>query len=149
MGEQASKYTDIIERLVNTERPNEELGVRVKCALLAPATAYVEKSSLNGAWVIYDGEWQGQPRCFEYRGIPNEIRLSNPTESIDAAIALVERALPSHTAGMLPGVRGHTWASVRYVSDVEVNTVAEAKAKTPALAILLALFEALELKGAA
>lgn len=139
-----SKYAEIIERLEKATGPSEEIGVRVKCAVLAPDTATVEQSKFNGKWCIFDGEYKGQPRLWQYPKVPNEMRLADPTASTDAALWLAERTLPGQP--MIMGI-GQTeltrpWARIGSWSGCD------AVGSTLPIAILLALFRTIEAKEA-
>lgn len=87
--------TGLVERLEKATAGSAELSARVMCALAAPEGSYVEQSAINGNWCIYDGtEYKGRPRLWEkqqwhrFGGWP-------VTESLDAALALVERCAPN------------------------------------------------------
>jgi hypothetical protein len=85
--------TELIARLENGSGTDQELEARILCAIAAPSGAYVEQSRFNGRWCIYHGEHNGQQTLWEDRKWGNQIRW-NITESLDAALSLVEKMLP-------------------------------------------------------
>lgn len=147
-----TNYSDIIDRLEKATGPSAELGVIIKCALLAPNGAYVEKSKFNGAWCIFHGEHNGKPTLWEYHGIPNDIRLADPTASIDAAIALVERNLPGWVWEDIGqdslGTRGAMVSAGWTCAISDGVDFYQGQARTLPIAILLALFRALQAQEA-
>jgi hypothetical protein len=69
---------------------DRELDALIRCAVFAPATAYVAMSPFNGAWCIYDGETRdGRPRGWEALTLTQVQRLGEFTASLDAAMTLV------------------------------------------------------------
>lgn len=71
------------------------------------------------------------------------------TESLDAALALVERVLPDHSPGVGQNVHHKYWhAYVQRISERDAAPYfsGEADAPTPALALLAAMLKAMEEK---
>jgi len=125
-------YGDIIKRLEGAMGPDRELDWRIADALNIPS-----KWSDSTIW----------PPFMKGSAIDKEIPLFS--SSIDASLALVERMLPdANCCGVEKDANG--WNA--YVSRNSVDTghwLVEAATLTAPLAILLALFRALEAKEAA
>lgn len=129
-----SKYADIIERLRKAEGADAWLS-----NLIAVATGVYPADSIEAiahdVQTIWFHEGHVQDPCPDY------------TASLDAAVALVERMDANHCwrinkysekmACVL--ARGRIWATVGIPGDQE-----EGVGATPALALLIALFSALE-----
>jgi hypothetical protein len=88
--EEVVTLIELAERCEKAEGPDRELDALIRCALFAPAGAYVEQSAINGAWVVYSGgeSRSGRPRLFEHWP-SQEARNGAFTASIDAALTLV------------------------------------------------------------
>jgi len=69
---------------------SQELSAHVVKAAIAPPDTWVEQSPFNGVWCIY--ERPKKPRLWDVKGA---LRGMSVTESLDAALALAERVLPS------------------------------------------------------
>lgn len=134
------RLSDLLAKLESAAGPSEELDAFVRCALFAPVGAYVEQSKFNGAWCVYHGEYNGRSKVYDGpHGFPRGLWLSPYTKSIDAAVGLVEMKRP-----------GWHWEVARdntaMVRDPSCDAFARAdhvcwgnEAKTPALALLIAL----------
>lgn len=137
-------YSDLIARLEKAEGPQQELDARIIAALLAPASATVAQSPINGRWCVFNGEWNGKPRLWE---TPTGFRADHEsvTGSLDAAIALTEKMLP-----------GWGWNVERYGHSCEGTLIEigshpdeadrewSATSHTPAIALLIATLKALQ-----
>lgn len=132
-----TKHSELIARLKALAGPDREVDARIKCALFAPAESYVEQSSFNGEWCIYDGEYGGRPCLFQFPRDLQNFRLARLTGSIDAAVALCERVLP-----------GWIWQVSQLTADVwdGINGGFTAYHKIPAIALLIATLKALDAK---
>ena len=133
-----TKYTDIIERLQKATGPNYALEVDV-FKLVNPE--YADYSQGRGGLI--------HPQDGEDVRVQSNVRAPNYTASIDAAIALVEKILPqANCYGFDKDPHGVT----AYVSRNNVSSghwLKEADAPTAPLALLLALFRALDAQEAA
>lgn len=134
-----SKYADIIERLEKATGPDIELGA----AILTASGTYVleRRGSDRQEWLYPTFQNYGRinPKfCGEYG--------KDPTRYIDTAIALVERMFSPGYYRLeklkgLPDPHHAYWATAGASGEQE-----DAYAPTSPLAILLALFRALEAK---
>ena len=107
------KLTELLAKVEGAAEGSEELDARILCVLLAPETAYVEQSPINGAWCIYvppafvRHPW---PRLWE---TPREFRQDHAsvTQSIDAALLLLDQKLPGWSWGVStePPFHGRTY----------------------------------------
>lgn len=136
-----SKYADIIERLEAAEGPDRELDARVHAA--------ANPDDLDMTNIGYlPGEV-----CAELAGFKGVRSIAAPayTTSLDAAVGLVERMLPQHgrmhskgrlsTDEPLYGVK--LYEHELCVGD-DPFEIAEAEHDNEPIAILLALFHALQ-----
>jgi hypothetical protein len=108
--DQIETLKGLLERVTIAKQSNLELDALILCALLAPETAYVEQSRLNGAWCIYvPNSYQptASPRLWQ-NPMPWRWDHATITGSVDAALALVARVLPGWwvTSG-LRSLSGH------------------------------------------
>lgn len=84
----SEQLADLLARVKAATRPDREIDMRVLCAIACPQNR-VERSRFNGEWCIFDrGErsWENRD-WWRHDGW----RL---TESLDACVAIAERALP-------------------------------------------------------
>jgi hypothetical protein len=79
----------LAERVEGLDGPDRELDALIRCALFAPAGAFIRQSPINGAWCIYETGLNGKERLWEARGLSQLQRLGAFTASIDAALTLV------------------------------------------------------------
>ena len=142
----------LIDRLEKAEKGSQELDARIILALLAPSDAFLEQSKINGRWCIYDGYdrvsrprlWDGAPRYPDDRG---------PSQSIDAAIALAESVLPGWAwwaskidAGSIEST-ARLWVPGDRAESGEEGKEFFTQAKTPVLALCIAILKAVQAKG--
>lgn len=81
---------ELADRVEKLSRPDKQVDAMIRCAVFAPAGAYVEQSRFNGAWCIYHGaNRNGEPLLWERRGLTPEQRLGEFTASLDSAMTLV------------------------------------------------------------
>lgn len=133
-----TEHSELIARLEALTGPDREVDALIKCALLAPAEAYVEQSRFNGEWCVYHGVYGGSPRLFQWpRGFEN-IRLASLTASIDAAVALCERLLPGWN-WVVGKKHGSVWNNGLCISKRAGHAI-------PAIALLIATLKALDAK---
>jgi len=119
--------------------PDRELDVRIRCAIFAPAGAYVEQSQINGAWCVYEIGFSGKPRSWESRGLSQEQRLGSFTASLDAAMTLVPEGYwwtVGHVMGPQMLTRDLFWATCH--SREAQWPYERPTAATPALALCAA-----------
>jgi hypothetical protein len=137
--------TELIAKLEAGSGADQELEARILCAIAAPSGAYVEQSRFNGRWCIYHGEHNGRQTMWEDRKWGNQIRW-NVTESLDAALSLVEKMLPGafyHMAkGKLQATEPMFGAQILFGSE-EILGEAEHNGSLPR-ALLIALLRSLE-----
>lgn len=134
-----TKYIELIARLEALTGPDREVDARINCALLAPVKAYVEQSPFNGEWCIYDGEYGGRPRLFQFPRDLQNIRLASITGSLDAAVALCERVLPGWRYIICP-----IFAEVKHPEKMMLDRYGHGA--NPAIALLIATLKALDAK---
>ncbi len=79
----------LAERCEKASGPDRELDAAIRCAVFAPAGAFVEQSPINGAWCVYEIGYGGKKRSWEGRGLSQLQRLGEVTASLDAAMTLV------------------------------------------------------------
>ncbi|MFN4296761.1 MAG: hypothetical protein ACK4FB_07945 [Brevundimonas sp.] len=140
-GASASIPTELVARLEAASVGSPELSALVVKAALAPADTWVAQSRFNSAWCIY--ERPEKPRIWEVGGA---LRGASVTESLDAAVALVERVLPGAlwTAGSNIYDDAPTGQAEIYMpvpKDFH-DGLGEVTAPTPALALCIALLKA-------
>lgn len=137
-----TKYTDIIERLQNATGPDREIDTSIWMLVTKGATRRHQRvSSATYAWKPYVID-----ETRDAQGVI--IVVPSYTASIDAAIALVERML----SGKVWYVRGKsdgTFFCQLYTSESQRGNDPKANAPSAPLAILVALFRALEAQEAA
>lgn len=86
----AATLLALAERVEALAGPDAETVAQIRCAVFAPSGAYVQQSSINGAWCIYDGQSRdGRPRTWEATKLSHTQRLGDFTASLDAAMTLV------------------------------------------------------------
>lgn len=118
-------YKDIIERLSNAEGPDRKIDIAIG-KLLPPER------------IESDGSWHEEN---------DMVRFPVVTASIDASLALVGRMLPGWARGFDAGPKTIIAFVDRHdFSDRMFGAKYTAEAPTAPLAILLALFKALEAK---
>ena len=123
-----SKYEDIINHLEKAEGPSHEID-----AIIVSMDGFQIKRERNRAWRYGDRNTQ------KWYNIPSY------TASLDAAVALVERMLPGWTIANIGQDDGKTWhAELRKGHKTSYSTVKLAGAAVSAIALLLALFRALQ-----
>ena len=142
--------TDLITRLSKLDAPDREVDAEIWLIELQSA----EGDPFGGYGLAedwryeYEAEEDGSVIQYARNGqLMHKIgRRSSPafTASVDAAIALAERVLPEHKAGFRPGIEDKVWATIYYVSPVEVQEVEWGVASTAAIALLVALLRAKE-----
>lgn len=135
-----SKYADIIKRLEEADGPDRALDAHILV-------------SVNGVTMHKDSDPSEGIFAFWQDGVcHNCTRWDELTASIDAAVALVELMLPGWfwrcgRTSLFP----NGWAFLaKHAPDHcdrgDEFAAADGKAQTPAIAILLSLFRALEAK---
>lgn len=162
------KYADIIERLEKTEGPDRWLDARIDAALRI-GTEKMRGTGYEWAWSNFP-VWHHHTQSAGMCGVMHDngdLGLiwdsEQLTASVDASLALVDRLLPDHapsiqkppksTLGAL-GVSGPVWGSSMIPDEMSVDEAqlmlesgrGVETAPTAPLAILLALFKALEAK---
>lgn len=83
------RLISLAERVEKASGPDRELDALIRCAVFAPATAYVRQSPINGQWCIYEVGPSGKERSWEARGLTLEQRLGSFSSSLDAAMSLL------------------------------------------------------------
>lgn len=151
-----SQYTDIIERLNSATGADREIDARI-CVIdglefgFCDGVTYRCRECCNGIEPPTDGcdnpvglhdERTSYPREWQ-----DDERLPRYTSSVDACIALIERVLPGYRWSV------NQWTEITFKGVVRIQTssiveLEVGKAKTPAIALLIALFKVLEAKEA-
>jgi hypothetical protein len=145
---------ELRERIGRLTSGDREVDMLVMCALAAPADCWVEQSRINGAWCIMRKDSRDRPASWEWRnGQTNWWRNDEwpVTSSLDAALALVERAIPDCNTWSIEKVPAHGKKQKRdeYEAYLSRNYVgaghwaAMAVSVTPALAVVSALLDRL------
>lgn len=80
---------ELAERCEQATGPDRELDALIRCAVFAPAGAFVKQSPINGEWCVYEVGYNGKERSWEPRGLTYEQRTGSFTASLDAAVTLV------------------------------------------------------------
>lgn len=135
---------DLLERLRGATGPDRELDGAIVLALGGPPETALPFQA-DVAWTYRGGgEWfTPSPRSI---GLDIVWKCPPYTASLDAALALVEAKLPGVSPAVGQNVHHGYWhARLSKVGDEDGPfTVGEADAPTPALALLIALLEALK-----
>lgn len=84
-----AELSALASRVEGLKGPDREVDALVRCAVFAPAAAYVEQSPINGAWCVYEVGYNGKPRIWEPRNLSHDARTGSFTASLDAALTLV------------------------------------------------------------
>jgi len=162
-----SRYTDIIERLERAEGPDREMDAEIMFDLFAKPVGKKDDGGPSGylwpednpSWsfgIRFPGkgrEWftrarakvDGETLLIERDGalvLMNALRAPKLTASLDAAVALVERMLPDHDWSLFAD-NGEAIAGVMPASEDGCDE-AISHGATPAIALLIALFRAME-----
>ena len=146
-------HAEIIKRLEGLTGPEREVDADIYIALHIPAERVGKIDRLGGCvgWWPKDG--------------PSEsaIDVTCYTASLDAAVALVERVLPGAEIGLCdihsdfrqPGEARHiaevmhdlTWVTYDGFPEPNYQTTGSGKANSRAIALLIALFRALDARA--
>jgi hypothetical protein len=135
--------TDILKRLKAATGPSRELDARIHQALFPDQQIMINGGSVRHKMpaqystiaTISIDTWQG-----DFEGLASMFFTERYTASIDAALALVDRMLPGHDY-----ILGHTNEGLTIHAQLGPNEMCFGE--TLPLAILTALFTALEAKG--
>lgn len=130
----------LAERCEMASGPDRELDAAIRCAVFAPAGAFVEQSPINGAWCVYETGYGGKKRSWEARGLSQLQRLGEFTASLDAAMTLVPEGLDWGIAHFGPrGSEAQAWPRGAHDSADKVTGSSDT---IPALALCAAALRA-------
>lgn len=135
--------TDLRARIQSAEVGSAELDAEIIRAVLAPEGSTIMQSPINFAFCIYHGlDHAGRPRIWD-KPFPYRRANFGPSQSVDAALALVAEKLPEAAWMVQASVKPATAANA-IIYELGKDRV-QAWAKTPALALVCALLPALEI----
>ena len=134
-----SKYEDIIARMEKAEGPSRELDALIWSCIgegeYGPTTL-VNGRTMFEAIEAFPTDMAGIARAWE---------VERFSESIDAAVALCERMLPKYAPSVGMNVHYRHWTGfVNYIDERGLVASYSSIHSVPAIALLLALFRALQ-----
>lgn len=89
---QSESLQEVLERVRAAVGPSQELDAHVVCATIAPSGSFVTLGPISGHYRVCIGETErGKDLVWEDW---LDWRSARPTASVDAALSLVDRAMP-------------------------------------------------------